>query len=466
MCGIVGLRLKNELASKINVLSLVNYALYQLTHRGQEGAGYAWSVGKSLESYKDFGYADAVYGEMLRTYQSKNLITHQAIGHVRYPTQGPPIYKNLQPIMVSSHFGRLFSLVSNGNLTDYPAERQIMEGGKDRFDFESSSEAELILRKIIDHHVKERQKNNGGEADFIKSIMFAIEYFKGAFSSILMTRNNMFAFMDRFGFRPLWFGETDDFCVFASELCALDILGIRVDKRQELRPGQIYHLSDNGLNIYQYAIEQINTKYCIFEMIYFARPDSVQWGMSVYKYRQELGRLLAQKDPDLDFDLIVPVPDSANFIAMGYAQQKGTLEKFMQNALIRNHYIGRTFIKPDQTVRNESVRRKFNPLPEIFLGKKIVLVDDSIVRGTTIRKIVSMIFKAGAREIHLRIGSPPKRYPCFYGIATPTHEEHAWRKFHGLEGLIRYILEPVQQYIRAGGRFTLKYLDYKICSGR
>jgi amidophosphoribosyltransferase len=275
-----------------------------------------------------------------------------------------------------------------------------------------------------------------------------------------MTRNNIFAFLDRFGFRPLWMGETDDFWVLASESCALDILRIARSRRQELKPGQIYHLSENGLRTYQFS-GSVNPKRCIFELIYFARPDSIQWGLPVYQYRQRLGEMLAKYDKDLDFDVIMPVPDSANFIAYGYALAKNVpLQKFMPWALIRNHYVGRTFIKPDQKVRNESVRKKFNPLYEFFNKKRVVIFDDSIVRGTTIRKLVSMIFQAGARAVHLRIGCPPKKAPCYYGIATPTYEEHAWCKYGGLEGIKNYIEDGVRSYLEEGAIFTITYLKY------
>lgn len=456
MCGIAMIRLKDRNKAKdISVLELLCYVLYQMTHRGQGGAGFAWPFRNRLEAYKNFGYAEEVYGRLLKEYKYmlEKLVTHQALGHVRYPTEGTAYREDLQPAVVKLLTGA-YAFADNGNIVNYREERLIME--ERGFDFESNNEAELILCAILDHYEKQRMENGGKEADFIESIKYVMQYFRGAFTSLLMTKDDVYGFVDPHGFRPLHFGETDDFWICASETVALDILHVPVEQRHELKPGQICHMSDSGVRFYQFS--DIDPKRCIFELIYFSRPDSVQWGHVVYKYRIGLGKKLAQYDEQL-VDMVMPVPDSANFIALGYALAKGiSLPQFGSWNLIRNHYVGRTFIKPDQHIRDESVRKKYNPLPGVFEGKSIVLVDDSIVRGTTIKKIVSMIFQAGAREVHLRIGSPPKIAPCYYGIATPTYEEHAWDKYGGLDGIVSYIEEGIKVFLNAGAVFTLKYL--------
>ncbi len=463
MCGIAAIKLKDKSrVGQFDVLKMLADVLYQMTHRGQEGAGFVWPYHNRLEVYKNFGYAEEVYTQILAHYADKldKLVTYQALGHVRYPTEGSSLREDLQPTTASSVFGRVFALADNGNLVNYQQERELMEGAGMRFGFSSNNEAELILHAIIVHHYYERIKKNGGEADFIKSIEYALKYFRGAFSTILMTRNNIFAFVDRFGFRPLILGETEDFWVLASESCALDILHIPSQRRTELQAGQICHLSDEGVEWYQ--VEDINPKKCIFEYVYFARPDSVLWGRPVYRYRENLGKILASYDKDLQVNIVMPVPDSANFIAYGYALAKGlSLAQFMPWALIRNHYVGRTFIKPGQTVRDESVRKKFNPLPGIFKGQRVVVIDDSIVRGTTILKIIKMIFQAGAKEVHLRIGSPPKKAPCYYAIASSTQEEHAWHKYGGLAGIVNYLKKEVSPYMSQGAKFTVKYLSHQ-----
>ncbi len=461
MCGIAAIKLKRKAQmEQFDVLRMLADVLYQMTHRGQEGAGFVWPYHNRLEEYKNFGYAEEVFGQILDNYSSRQekLITHQALGHVRYPTEGSSLREDLQPTTASSIFGRVFALADNGNLVNYQQERKLMEGAGMRFGFSSNNEAELILHKIIVHHYNERLKSYGGEVNFVKSIEAAINYFRGAFSSILMTRNNIFAFTDRFGFHPLILGENDDYWVLASESCALDILHISNQRRIEFKAGQICHLSDKG--IFWYQIDGAKPKKCIFEYAYFARPDSVLWGEPVYKYRQKLGRLLAIGDKNLEIDMVIPVPDSANFIAYGYALEKGlSLEQFMPWSLVRNHYVGRTFIKSGQTLRDESVRKKFNPLPGVFKNKRVVVIDDSIVRGTTILKIIKMIFQAGAREIHLRIGTPPKKTPCYYGIASSTVEEHAWYKYGGLSGIIKYLKQQIKDYMPQSGKFTVKYLS-------
>ncbi len=458
MCGIAAVKLKDKSKSdEIDVLHLLMLALYQMNHRGQDGIGFVWVVDDILRVHKGLGYAKDEWSRLVQSVSQDVLRTHQALGHLRYRTEGSVDLVELQPAVVETVQGRVFALADNGNLVNYHNERQRLEFSSFRLRFSSGNEAELILRAIVYHHLQRRMQVNGDEVDFVESIRWAVNYFRGAFSAVLMTRNNMFAFTDKYNFRPLWLGEHDDFWVFASETCAFDILHIPIDRRTELQAGQIIHINEQGdLRIFQ--VENTEPRHCIFELIYFSRPDSILWGQLVGDYRRELGKILAGYDNQrgIKADMVVPVPDSANDIAYGYAQElKIKLEPW---ALIRNHYVGRTFIKPEQVIRDDSVREKFNPRPGIFQGKSVVLIDDSIVRGTTIIKIVRMVLQAGARAVHLRIGSPPKIAPCFYGIATPTYEEHIVYRLGSVEAFEKYIKEQIKDYLAAGAEFTLQYL--------
>ncbi len=459
MCGIAAVKLKDKgRAGEIDVLHLLMLALYQMNHRGQDGTGYVWVVDDVLKVHKGPNYAKEEWSKLALSVDKEMLVTHQALGHLRYRTEGSIAETELQPATIETVQGRVFALATNGNLVNYQEERQRLELSPFRFRFSSSNEAELILRAIVHHHLQRRMQVNGAEVDFVESIKWAINYFRGAFSAILMTRNNIFAFTDRYNFRPLWLGEHNDFWVFASETCALDILRIPADKRTQLQAGQVVHINEQGeLRIFQ--VENIEPRHCIFELIYFSRPDSILWGQLVGDYRRRLGSILAGYDKKIGIEagMVVPVPDSANDIAYGYAEKMGI--KLEPWALIRNHYVGRTFIKPDQTIRDDSVREKFNPRPGVFQGGSVVLVDDSIVRGTTIIKIIKMVLQAGARAVHLRIGSPPKIAPCFYGIATPTYEEHIVHRLGSVEAFEKYIKEQIKECLATGAEFTLKYLE-------
>ncbi len=461
MCGIAAVKLKDKgQADKVNVLYLLMLALYQMNHRGQDGTGYVWVVDDALRVHKGFGYAKEEWGRLVKSIDERMLRTHQALGHLRYRTEGSVDLAGLQPAVAETVQGRVFALADNGNLVNYQEERRRFELSPSRFRFSSGNEAELILRAIVHHHLQRRMQVNGAEVDFVESIKWAINYFRGAFSAVLMTRNNIFAFIDKHNFRPLWLGEHDNFWVIASETCALDILLIPTDRRTQLQAGQIAHINEQGdLRIFQ--VENTEPRHCIFELIYFSRPDSVLWGQLVGDYRRKLGKTLAcyDKQKNVNADIVVPVPDSANDIAYGYAEESGV--KLEPWALIRNHYVGRTFIKPEQAVRDNSVREKFNPRPGVFQGKSVVLIDDSIVRGTTIIKIIKMVLQAGARAVHLRIGSPPKVAPCFYGIATPTYEEHIVYRLGSVEAFEKYIKEQIKDYLTTGAGFTLQYLELK-----
>lgn len=403
MCGIIGV-FNNKRSAELATLGL-----FAEQHRGQESCGMAVNSGTTIKLRKKMGLVKEVFNP----HKLDFLKGHIAIGHVRYPTRGASSIYNSQPHIVETLSGPSYALTSNGDIVNYAELRKELE--EKGVYFASSNDGELLIKYIV-YHV---EKENYSIIDAIKLLMKNV---KGAYSIILATKTEMYTFRDPFGFRPLSYGKTKEGTfVAASESCALDIL--YMDWIKEVEPAEILICSNNDIkSIHQNPNDFRETKtnrHCIFEHIYFSRPDSFIFGENVYKVREKIGSQLAKAD-DLKPDAVVPVPDSSNFIALGYAKQKGVPFEF---GLIRNHYVGRTFIKPEQTIRDESVYQKFNVLPNFFEGKKIVLIDDSIVRGTTIRKLVKMIKEAGAKEVHVRIGSPPVKFSCFYGIDTPTREE-------------------------------------------
>ncbi len=403
MCGIIGV-FNHEKAADLAALGM-----FAEQHRGQESCGMAVSDGKVFTLRKKMGLVKQVFPpEILETMKGK-----LAIGHVRYPTKGSATDYNSQPHTVESLYGATYALASNGDVVNYYEVKEELE--KKGVYFKSQNDGELILKYII----YQIQNEGMNIVDAIKAMMKRI---KGAFSTVLATPDKMYMIRDPYAIRPMVWGKmTDGTVVVASESCALDILG--VENRLEVPPAGIIQVSerdiklfDNDPNEYRHFKED---KHCIFELIYFSRPDSFHFNENVYEVRKKIGAALAKKD-DIVPDVVVPVPDSSNFMAVGYANEK---KSYFSMGLLRNHYVGRTFIKPEQTIRDESVSQKFSTLPNFFTNKKVVLIDDSIVRGTTIKKIVNMIKKAGAAEVHLRIGSPAVKFPCYYGIDTPNQTE-------------------------------------------
>ncbi len=401
MCGILGVFSKtNE-----NISHKIMLGLFAEQHRGQESCGMAVSDGKKISLHKGMGLVKDVFTtEVLSDLHGKI-----GIGHVRYPTRGSSENHNSQPHIVEMLFGPAYALASNGDIVNYnEIKEDLLKKG---VFFKSSNDGELILRFLV-YKIEMEKKS------VIESITELMKEVRGAFSTVLLMRDTLYLFRDPFGYRPMSFAELSDgdFAV-ASETCALDILNPKYTK--EVAPGQIVVVNKKGIEFFNDNITK-NHQHCIFEHIYFSRPDSVVFGESVYEIRKKIGRELAKCDENLNVDIVVPVPDSSNVIALGYAQEKNIPFEF---GLIRNHYVGRTFIKPEQKVRDESVNQKFNILPDFFKGKSVALVDDSIVRGTTLRKLVKIIKKAGAKEVHIRIGSPQVKFSCFYGIDTPTRSE-------------------------------------------
>ena len=430
MCGIIGIY-GNQEAARIAALGM-----FAEQHRGQESCGLAVSDGKVIHLHKSMGLVKEVFtDEVLKT-----LPGYIAVGHVRYPTKGSATKFNTQPHLVETLFGPSYALASNGDLVNYNQIRARLEA--ENVYFNSDNDGELLVKYLAWQIIAK----NKDEVEAIRCLMKDI---KGAYSCVFCTRRELFMFRDPLSIRPMIWGKNNNGdVVVASESCVLDILD--VNGRSEVPAAGIIEVNADGVKIIennpaQYR-QQNHHSYCVFEHIYFSRPDSYHFGENVFEVREDIGRKLAEQDKGLEADCVVPVPDSANFMAVGYAATSGLP---LSLGLIRNHYIGTTFIKPEQTIRDESVRQKFNVLPNFFKGKKVVLVDDSIVRGTTIRKIVKMIKLAGAEEIHLRIGCPPICFSCYYGIDTPHREELAAN---------RYSLEEMKERI---GVNSLKYLDMK-----
>lgn len=427
MCGIIGIY-DHEKAAEMTMLGL-----FAEQHRGQESCGMAVIDHKTIRWHKQMGLVKEVFTpEKIRELTGKI-----AIGHVRYPTRGASSVFNSQPHIVETLFGPSYALASNGDVINYNQIREELESNS--VYFVSNNDGELILKYIV-YHVERKNYN------IIDAIRLLMRNVKGAFSTVLATKTSLFIFRDPYAMRPLSFGKTKNGSIaVASEKPALDILNM--DWIQEVKPAEIIKVSADGIEHFiddpdKYRVQR-NNRHCIFEHIYFSRPDSIIYDENVYEVRRKIGRQLAIND-SISPDVVVPVPDSSNFIALGYAEEKKIP---FELGLIRNHYVGRTFIKPEQTIRDESVYQKFNVLPNFFTDKTIVLIDDSIVRGTTIRKLVKMIKRAGARDVHLRIGSPPVRFSCYFGIDTPTREELIANNM---------TIEEIRDYV---GADSLQYLE-------
>ena len=393
-CGIVGIY-GNE-----NCSELVFLGLYALQHRGQESAGISSADGEKISCYKKFGLVKDVFKDP-KTFDK--LQGHMAIGHNRYSTTGSAESDaNIQPITVNYKMGTL-SVAHNGNLTNAETLKQEMEN--DGHIFQSSSDTEVIP------HLAARSSADTVEGMFEE----AVSQLEGAFSVVALSEDKMMVARDKSGFKPLALGKLDNTYVVASETCAFDIMG--AEYVREIEPGELLVFSKDGIKSKKYAEAKVS--HCVFEYIYFSRPDSIIFGQSCDKVRRGLGMKLAQEYP-VDADIVVAVPDSSNTIALGYAKESKIP---FEIGILRNHYVGRTFIQPHQNIRDLKVKIKFNPIKGVLKGKSIVLVDDSVVRGTTIKKIVAMLKEAEVKEIHLRIGSPAVRNPCFYGMDFPSPQE-------------------------------------------
>jgi amidophosphoribosyltransferase len=392
-CGVFGLYDHPEAAN------LTYLGLYALQHRGQESAGICSSNGRELKLERRMGLVAEVFTEA----NLQALKGHMAIGHVRYSTAGSSMVGNAQPIMIRCHRGQI-CLCHNGNLVNAFQIRDDLE--KQGAIFMSTSDTEVVLHLIA----------RSREETMERAIVDALSQVQGAYSLLFMTRDKMIAVRDPHGFRPLVMGRLGKSTVFASETTALDL--IEADLLREVAPGEMVVVDRQGMEA-SFPFPRREPKYCVFEHIYFARPDSTIFERHVDFSRHRLGEALAREHP-VDADMVIPVPDSGVYAALGYSKQSGIPVKF---ALVRNHYVGRTFIEPKQSIRHFGVKIKLNPVRGLIEGRRVILVDDSIVRGTTSRKIIKMVRQAGAREVHLMISSPPIISPCYYGIDTPTRRE-------------------------------------------
>lgn len=384
--------------------NLAYLGLYALQHRGQESAGIAVSDGREIQNHKSMGHvADIFTPEVIG-----RLRGDLAIGHTRYSTAGDTVLLNAQPFSVACNKGRI-AVAHNGNITNASELRSDLE--REGSIFQASSDTEVILHLVA--HSRERTM-----AGALRDALLQLE---GAFSLVFLAQHRVIVARDPHGFRPLAFGQMElpnqkQAYVFASETCAFDLIGATYIN--DVEPGEMVIVGPEGMTRERYAPPRERAQ-CAFEHVYFARPDSTVFGRPVQLSRETMGRLLAQECP-IDADVVVPVPDSGVAAAIGYSTESGI--PFRQ-ALIRNHYVGRTFIEPSQAIRDFGVKLKLNPVRHLLEGKRVVLVDDSIVRGTTSRKIVRMVRNAGAREVHMRISCPPTVSPCYYGVDTPSESE-------------------------------------------
>jgi amidophosphoribosyltransferase len=392
-CGVFGIFGHPEAAN------MTYLGLYALQHRGQESAGIAASDGSQVRISRAMGYVADTFDSAALSQLPGPL----AIGHVRYSTAGESKLSNAQPILIDCAHGQI-ALCHNGNLVNARELRDdlVRQGSI----FQSSSDTEVIL------HLYARSKACAVQDAIVESV----SQVQGAFSLVMLTRDRLVAVRDPHGFRPLALGRLDDAYVVCSETCAMDLIGATYER--DVEPGEVLVISAEGLKSMR-PFAPAPLAHCIFEHVYFARPDSYVFGRSVNEVRTNLGRILAREQL-VDADVVVPVPDSGVCAAMGFAEESGVP---LRMGLIRNHYVGRTFIQPQQSIRHFGVKVKLNPVRSILEGRRVILVDDSIVRGTTSRKIVKMVRAAGAKEVHVRISCPPTISPCFYGVDTPRKSE-------------------------------------------
>jgi len=392
-CAVVGIFNGSDAAKKAYL------SLFSMQHRGQEASGISSSDGTNIHTIKDRGLVSQIFDDE----KISKLKGSMAVGHNRYSTAGDDSILDAQPVFARYDLGEM-AIVHNGNLTNAQEVRAalIKEGAI----FQSSMDTENMIH-LIARCTKNRLKDR---------ILTALAQVKGAYSFVFLSRTKMFAARDPHGFRPLSLGKIGDGYIVASETCAFDLIGATFIR--DVEPGEMLIFEEDKEPI-SVRFAEATPKKCIFEHIYFARPDSVVFGQSVYGIRKELGRALARELP-VEADMVIPVPDSSVSHALGYAEESGIPFEF---GIIRNHYVGRTFIEPMQEIRDLKVKMKLSPIKSIIEGKRLVIIDDSIVRGTTSRKIVKLLREAGAKEIHMRIASPAVMHPCFYGIDTPEASE-------------------------------------------
>ncbi len=393
-CGVVGVYAPGE-----DVGRIAFFGLFALQHRGQESAGIAVSDGESLRNSTAMG----LVAQAFREEDLQRLTGHIAIGHTRYSTAGSSILCNAQPILASGPYGEL-ALGHNGNVVNALSLREELEGWGCRFS--STSDSEIVAQLLA----------NAPGRDWAERVQYLMRRLQGAYSLVVLTLDSLIAIRDPLGVRPLCVGKMNGGWIVASESCALDHLGATLHR--EVEPGEAIVIDDQGMRTLYRGGER-RRAFCVFEYIYFARPDSILGGRLTYSLRQEMGAQLAKEHP-VDADVVIGVPDSATAAAVGYARETGIP---YSEGLLKNRYVGRTFIEPDQRVRDLGVQLKFNTLPEVLAGKRVVVVDDSIVRGTTTPHVVRLVRRAGATEVHLRVCAPPIRHPCQLGVDMASYQE-------------------------------------------
>ena len=392
-CGIVGIYGSPEAAVWTYL------GLYALQHRGQESSGIASSDGQQIHKHLGMGLVADVFNERIL----KELPGNIAIGHNRYSTTGSSNQQNIGPIVVNQKLGTI-GVSHNGNLINAQVLREKLE--EEGSIFQTTTDSEVILHLVAKSH----------RPTLEEKIMEAVQHIRGAFSMVFLSKDKLIAVRDPYGFRPLALGKKGNCFVFASETCAFDLIGATYER--DIKCGEMLVVEAEGLKSYQIS-EPVTPRHCVFEFVYFSRPDSQIFGEYVDKTRRKLGKNLAEEHP-CTADIVISVPDSSNTAALGYAARS---EAKFEIGLIRNHYVGRTFIHPKQSLRDMNVRIKFNAVGGVVKDRRLVIVDDSIVRGTTLRGLVKRLRNAGAKEVHVRVSSPPIRHPCFYGMDFPTQEE-------------------------------------------
>lgn len=437
-CGVFGI-INNRYAANLTYLGL-----YALQHRGQESAGITTSDGTNLYRFASMGQVAQVFNEK----KLAELEGKMAIGHNRYSTTGASFYRNAQPLRVYTHHGPI-ALAHNGNLTNTLTLRKQLE--QQGSIFHTTIDSEVIVH-LMAKCLEKKQ---------LDAIIYALNQIEGAYSLLMLTKDQLIAVRDPLGFRPLAMGKIDDSIIFSSETCALDI--VDAEYIRDVEPGEMIVVDQQ--NQIQSYFPFDNKKFpkskylCIFEHIYFSRPDSYIFGESVYNFRLRLGRQLA-REAHVDADLISPVPDSSVAAAIGYSEFS---QVPFATGLIRSHYIGRTFIEPEQKIRDFGAKIKYNVIAAAVKDKKIILVDDSIMRGTTARKIIKMLRRAGVKEIHMRISAPPTQFPCYYGIDIPTSEELIASNYN-LEHIRQYIGVDTLAYISLDGLLAASEIEQEFCT--
>ena len=420
-CGVFGIY------GHPSAAELTCYGLYALQHRGQESAGIVAYDGKQFRVHRGMGLVSQVFdGTILH-----GLAGQMAIGHTRYSTSGSSHLRNAQPLTVDCARGQI-AIAHNGNLTNAAQLREQLEA--EGSIFQTTVDSEIIL------HLMARPTVGGKENNLVQTV----RRIEGAYSLVILTEQELIGIRDPHGFRPLSLGQIGDACVLASETCAFDLMHARFVR--DVEPGEIVMIDRNGLHSIQAFPEHQRRAFCMFEFVYFARPDSSISGRNVYKVRVEMGRQLARENPT-PADVVVPVPDSGNCAALGYSLESGIP---FEMAFVRNHYVGRSFIQPSQLIRDFNVRVKLNLITELVKDKRVIIVDDSIVRGTTFKTRVANLKEAGAREVHVRVSCPPHRNPCVYGIDFPDRSK-LMAANHTVEEIRRYLKADSLAYLSEAG---------------